>query len=699
MDSRAALLKEGSILKMKKAELEKYAIPALPKSRRDAVYHAESIRYIVRSGYSPDRKTLVVAFYDREAAANGFSLPVGVLYLRKDEYLTKIVVNSEMKWRECRIQWALRISAYTLIVCLTQTDRKRILSFLKKSSDSSKYYEEKKDKPIHELLEQFQTDILERRLKKKKERRAAKIDLRMMEVPKRLPKSFSRWVDEKPLLRSRYLYYKRIKRNLATCFCTHCQQKFLLAREETKLFPAHNKEGRCPHCGSVVTFKAIGRTKRLADHEKAAIFQRTKKGEIVLRFFHFRRYFDELSSPPRTECQEEARLFLSPTGEITGEYKYGYSVKTGRHGWYAVKDQLVGEKKEIDFVVRLGLYQSYENLWFQERYVFTANLHGVLKQLNLSFDLKHIFRAGKVDLTSCLFRSYRYPFAPSLYRIGLERVGMDLLVRYFDPAPRVTSGPLHKQLGISKKELGWVRESGWGMREIAFMGKLQDPMVQKEEVRWFVENKIAVEAIRPFRQLMTYHRMIRYTEEQKQRLGVHYAYSSIPRVIKQWQDYLKMCEKLDYDRKQDRVLFPRDLGEEHDKLVQLIQVRENAEADQKIQELYPGLKQRYLYEEAGYLIRPPRNFEDFVKEGASLTHCVCAAGYYKGHIAGDHLIFFVRGLADAEKPLYTLEYDVKRQKVLQLRGHHNRAAPPEVKAFVDRWIKEKCLMGGKKQAA
>ena len=180
MDSRAALLKEGSILKMKKAELEKYAIPALPKSRRDAVYHAESIRYIVRSGYSPDRKTLVVAFYDREAAANGFSLPVGVLYLRKDEYLTKIVVNSEMKWRECRIQWALRISAYTLIVCLTQTDRKRILSFLKKSSDSSKYYEEKKDKPIHELLEQFQTDILERRLKKKKERRAAKIDLGMM---------------------------------------------------------------------------------------------------------------------------------------------------------------------------------------------------------------------------------------------------------------------------------------------------------------------------------------------------------------------------------------------------------------------------------------------------------------------------------------------------------------------------------------
>lgn len=699
MDSRAALLKEGSILKMKKAELEKYAIPALPKSRRDAVYHAESIRYIVRSGYSPDRKTLVVAFYDREAAANGFSLPVGVLYLRKDEYLTKIVVNSEMKWRECRIQWALRIGAYTLIVCLTQTDRKRILSFLKKSSDSSKYYEEKKDKPIHELLEQFQTDILERRLKKKKERRAAKIDLRMTEVPQCLPKSFSRWVDEKPLLRSRYLFYRRVKKNLAACVCTYCQQDFFLKRGETEKFPAHNKEGRCPHCGSVVTFKAIGRTKHLTDHEKAAIFQRTKKGEIVLRFFHFRRYFDELFSSPRTECQEEARLFLSPTGEITGEYKYGYSVKTGRYGWYAVKDQLVGEKKEIDFVVRLGLYQSYENLWFQERYVFTANLHGILKQLNLSFDLKHIFRTGKVDLTSCLFRSYRYPFAPSLYRIGLERVGMDLLVRYFDPAPRVTSGPLHKQLGISKKELGWVRESGWGMREIEFMGKLQDSMVQKEEVRWFVENKIAVEAIRPFRQLMTYHRMIRYTKEQQKKQSSREADSSPSETMRQWQDYLEMCKKLDYDRRQDRVLFPRNLREEHDKLVQLIQVRKNAEADQKIQEVYPALEKQYSYQEKEYLIRPPRNFEDFVKEGASLAHCVCASGYYRGHVAGDRLIFFVQNTADVESPLCTMEYDAQRRKVLQLRGYRNQAAPPEVREFVDRWLKKKCRKQSRKLAA
>ena len=173
----------------------------------------------------------------------------------------------------------------------------------------------------------------------------------------------------------------------------------------------------------------MGKTKRLADWENAAVMQRTKKGEVVIRYFTLERRFGKPCSPPQTGYSENGRLFLSPTGEITGEYKYGYSISTGRHGWYAVKDRLVGEEKEIDFQINIGMYIIRENLWFQERYLFPANLHAMLKMLNLSFDLKRVFRVGKVDVTSYLLRSFRYPFAPSLYRIGLERVGKDLLQR------------------------------------------------------------------------------------------------------------------------------------------------------------------------------------------------------------------------------------------------------------------------------
>ena len=684
---------------MKKAELERYAVPALPKSRRDAIYRTQPVRYIVRSKYSPNKKTLIVAFYDREAAASGFSLPVGVLYLRKDEYLTKTIINSEVKWRECRIKRALKMGYRTENVCLTQTDRKRILTFLERSSDSPKHYEENREDPIHDLLERFQTDILERRLARKKAKRAAEIDLRMTEVPRHLPKSFLRWVDEKPLLRSRYLYYKRVKRNLAACYCTHCRRDFFLKREETQAFPAHNKEGRCPHCGSAVIFKAMGKTKCLTDQENAAVMQRTKKGEVVIRYFTLERRFGKPDSLPQTGYSEDGRLFLSPTGEITGEYKYGHSVSTGRYGWHTVKDQLVGEKENIDFQINIGMYMTCENLWFKERYLFPANLHAMLKMLNLSFDLKRIFRAGKADVTSYLLRSFRYPFAPSLYRIGLEKVGKDLLQEYYDPISKVTSGPLHKQLGVSKKELGWARESGWGMKEVDYMVTLHDPAIQKHEAQWFAAHDIPIKTIQLLRQFTTYHRMIRYLTEQHQKHKEHYAYSSLLNASNQWKDYLEMCEKLGYDRKQDRVLFPRDLREEHDKVVQLIQIQKNAEMDRKIKEIYPELEERYSYGEDRYLIRPPKDFEDFIKEGAALSHCVCANGYYRDHVAGTHLIFFVRDAADAESPLCTMEYDAQRRKVLQLRGYRNQAAPPEVQKFVDRWLERKCAGKMNRRAA
>lgn len=82
-----------------------------------------------------------------------------------------------------------------------------------------------------------------------------------------------------------------------------------------------------------------------------------------------------------------------------------------------------------------------------------------------------------------------------------------------------------------------------------------------------------------------------------------------------------------------------------------------------------------------------------------MSHCVCASGYYRGHVGGSHLIFFVRGAVDTESPLCTMEYDVQQQKIIQLRGYRNHAAPPEVKKFVDRWLEEKCQKQNNRQAA
>lgn len=685
---------------MKKADLEQLAVPTLPKSRKDAIYKAQSVRYILRSACSPDRKTLIVAFYDREAAANGFPLPVAVLYLKKDAYLTKTLVEGKTIWRECRIKKILGIRDYGYRrenICLTLSDDKRIRHFLTEQSSFPDFYGSKKEQPAIELLEHFQTDILGLRLAEKKARFAEEVDLRMEEVPRRLPKSFAKWVDSKPLLHSRYIFYQRIKRNVAECTCTHCGHDFLLERGKGRQFPTHNAKGQCPVCGTKATFKVKGRTAQLSDREYAAIAQRTKKDEVVIRFFTLHRDF--VGPNYETVCSESARLFLSNSGEVTGKYKDGWSAKTNRHGWHPVNDTIVGTAREVDFEVRLGMYRSVWNDWFQKRYLFTRNLHSILKQLNLSFDLKRVFQREAVDVTSHLLRSFKYPFAPSLYRIGLERLSCDLLGGYFDPVSEVRTGPLHKQLGISKDVLRWAMEGNWGKEMLHFAASMNDPRLQKDEISWFVEKEIPILETQTVHQYATYHRMIRYlTEQQEKHSGLN-AYSREHMLIGQWRDYLDMCRKLEYDLKQDRVVFPTDLQREHDKVVTLIKVQQNAEADQKIREIYPGLEEEYGYEDEQYLICPPQSFQDFMQEGKQLEHCVCANGYYNGHIKGERLIFFVREKVDVQKPFYTLEYDVVGQRIMQLRGYRNQAAPREVRQFVDGWLARKCRGKRRKQAA
>ena len=109
-----------------------------------------------------------------------------------------------------------------------------------------------------------------------------------------------------------------------------------------------------------------------------------------------------------------------------------------------------------------------------------------------------------------------------------------------------------------------------------------------------------------------------------------------------------MCIKLGYDLKQKRILFPRNLRNEQDKVVQLVQVQHNPEMDKKIKQLYPMLCQRYGYQDKHYIIRPPMDFEDFIQEGVALLHCVCTNGYYRGYVEGTRLIFFVRDMDECQ---------------------------------------------------
>lgn len=658
--------------------------PMLPKSREEAVYRLDSIQYILRSSLSKNKKLLVIAIYEREASANGFSKPCGVLYLEKDCYLT-CWDDGQEHWKESRISYAMNCMGSKESICLTTQDEKRILSFLEKWDPDARRYTQKTERDIVWKIEEYQTHILEQRLKAKKKKRAEHIDRRMNEVPP-LPAAFQGWLTEGPLLNSRNIFYRRTSHKIARCFCTHCESYFHVVEDKFSLFPAHNKSGFCPACHSKITYKSWGRTSCIYDSADAAIFQKSRKGELLLRYFSTRWEYHRLGEQREISFHERARLFFDFSGQITGQYKYGHSSQTDRYGWYVTRDHITGDPKYIDYRINLGMYRTVINVWFEERHLYPYNLHTMLKEANLSYDLKRYLH-GAVDVTSYLFRGKQYPYAPSLYRIGMEKAAKDILENYYSPVTSDLPGPLHKKFGISKDALGWIKENGLGMEEINLLAAVGEKTTQKD-YHWAVANQLVAEHVAYLRKFVSFPKMRNYLSKQVKREDsneVRHNCNSIKDSAQRWKDYLQMCENLGYDMEQERILFPKNLRDEHDKVVQLTRVRFDAEMDRKIQKIYPSLNQNYSYTDGIYLICPPKNFQEFVDEGVNLLHCVCTNRYYIKHVEGNNLIFFVRKNEKPDEPFCTMEYDVAKNKVLQLYGFRDQTPAKDVQDFVDSW--------------
>ena len=157
-------------------------------------------------------------------------------------------------------------------------------------------------------------------------------------------------------------------------------------------------------------------------------------------------------------------------------------------------------------------------------------------------------------------------------------------------------------------------------------------------------------------------------------------------IIRFWKDYISMCEKLGYNLSKKSVLFPKNVVNEHDKVSQLIRIKHDLVMDEAIKAVYPNLNGKYYYGDEDYLIRPPKDFDDFVQEGVKLLHCVCSSGYYKRHVEGTRLIFLIRKRKKPSEPFYTMEYDVDRQKIVQCQGYRHAGATSKVKAFTGKWL-------------
>lgn len=168
-------------------------------------------------------------------------------------------------------------------------------------------------------------------------------------------------------------------------------------------------------------------------------------------------------------------------------------------------------------------------------------------------------------------------------------------------------------------------------------------------------------------------------------------------ALRKYADYLEMRRELGYDMNNPVFLFPKNLEEKHDEMVEETQANKDALLEAQKNEKYPEIKNKfaklnlkYGYEAAGLLIRPAKYAAEIMAEGRTLHHCVGRDAYMEKHNNGKTFILFLRREEDPDRPYYTIE--IKDKEIIQWYGLHDKK--PDIET-VGPWLNEYILhLGG-----
>lgn len=169
-------------------------------------------------------------------------------------------------------------------------------------------------------------------------------------------------------------------------------------------------------------------------------------------------------------------------------------------------------------------------------------------------------------------------------------------------------------------------------------------------------------------------------------------------TISFYRDYLRMKEYLE----EPIDIFPSNLQRAHNNTLERYneaQDRRRKMAEQERRKKEKAAKEerkekfktrysqlsKFEYQENGLIIIACRDEDELKNEGTVLKHCVYS--YKDAHADGKSAIFFIRHIAEPQKPFFTLELDEKSLTVRQNRGKCNCARTEEIVVFEKHWLK------------
>lgn len=553
--------------------------------------------------------------------------------------------NVDDKWYTCRLKNVVRLCKdetplkNDYYYCNNEwcwasvADRERAMDFL--DTYSMENYEDKINKTKKDRA-------IERKIKR--------INEMMADVPC-VPEEAEEWIKDK-VFPGNILFIKkeqtRIIYHCTACGCHSWKKKGW----------KHGEKIICPKCGQLVTVNSRRQEKK--QNAPVVILQAYGQQWVERQFKIVCKWSQK---GKEVFFYEQCRAIIEK-GKCWGKV------------WY-------GQYREADEFTQDFWDKNTENKRFLNSYLWPGNLrevlpYGGLENSGLDILAKNV---GKINVNKFITTFHKRPWLEYLAKAGLSQLVAEIVDWYGwwgDPDEICTSANnLREALKLDGNRVYRMKQVNGGLGILRWLKYEVEKgiKISQESLQYLANKNVSVSDCEDIlKELKSVNRMVNYMKRQK---------IAPKKLAITWRDYLRMAKEEGMDTTDDIVRLPKDLKAKHDYLVELGEVKKDAEKLEKNRKKYDQLNQKiierlpdaalYYWEDEKYMIIPAGKCEELMTEGRTLHHCVGRDDYYMKKMAdGTSWICFLRKKENLKKPYYTLEIDMKNDSVLQSYSEFDR---------------------------
>ena len=446
--------------------------------------------------------------------------------------------------------------------------------------------------------------------------------------------------------------------------------------------PIDGLEGKCPLCGKYGTYKPQGKAKKeFCRIEYAFTASRYKETGVIIRYIKLGKIW-ELKEQI---CDNEELVMTGAREKLEGvEIARTYFIDSRNPQTDYCKYNPFDGKDFWDDCNLSGM----SNILVKETFLL-PEFEQTLKGTILQYSAIGLYAAenGKVNAKDYLERYQKTPQIEILVKLKLYGIVESLVDHRYGIVADINARRPDQFLGIRQDRLKLLinRKGSLNLLKVLQIEKRMEQNWTEEQIKALEETEAEQHQIELAMSIMTLQKAL---NNIKKYAGCEYgtecgdAAAKIRCTAAIYFDYLSMRIQRGYDMTNTIYQKPRDLRTAHNKMVEEInkdkqdaRIREVEIAYPMIRKNYRKLRNRYLYQDKEYIIRPARSAKEIVEEGRILHHCVGGNNYLDRHNSQKSIILMLRYRKEPEMPYITVE--IQEDKIVQWYGEYDKKPDEE----------------------